>query len=67
MDGSFVFLGADGKKIFQSEVPRYSRRSKSPEESVVKNIEFIAPEGARWVYLWLYGATVEYARITAKE
>lgn len=66
MDGSFVFLDAEGKKVFQSEIPRYSRKSKKPGESVVKNIEFIAPENARWVYLWLYGATVEYAKITEK-
>ncbi len=67
MDGSFVFLDAQGKKVFQSEIPRYSRSSKKPGESVVKNVEFIAPENSRWVYLWLYGATVEYARITERK
>lgn len=67
MDGSFVFLDAQGKKVFQSEIPRYSRNSKKPGESIVKNVEFIAPDNARWVYLWLYGATVEYARITERK
>ena len=67
MDGSFVFLNAAGKKVFTSDIPRYGRDSKRPGESLVKNIEFIAPEDARWVYLWLYGATVEYARITEKK
>lgn len=67
MDGSFVFLDAAGKRIFRSPVPRYSRASKRPGESLVKNIEFTAPEGACWVYLWLYDATVDYARITEKK
>lgn len=67
MDGSFVFLDAAGKRVFRSEIPRYARPAKGPDDSLVKNIEFTAPENARWVYLWLYGATVEYARITEKK
>lgn len=67
MDGFFVFLDADGKRVFRSEIPRYSRKKGKERESLVKNIEFIAPENAEWVYLWLYGATVEYARITEKK
>ena len=43
MDGSFVFLNAAGKKVFTSDIPRYGRDSKRPGESLVKNIEFIAP------------------------
>lgn len=66
MDGSFVFYNAEGKKCFQNAIPRYGRDSKKPNESLVKNIEFIAPEDAVSVSLWIYSGTIDYWRITEK-
>lgn len=66
MDGSFVFYNAEGKKCFTNALPRYNRDSKKPGESLVKNIEFIAPEDAVSVALWIYSGTIDYWRITEK-
>lgn len=61
-DSFLVFSSADGKTVAKFPLPRISKGK--GEAPVEKECPFTPPEGAVWVRVWIYDATLEYVRIT---